>query len=108
VTDIHAEDVTAEALPRRERWTCTRNQLTDAIDGITVQGAKLPGRETPVVVADHMADAILSHLPRIGEGFTVVATASLRAVLADAARLTPNDVATWNECAEAAGLVTHA
>ena len=46
-------------------WTITRAQLIDAIASIKVRGTLLPGRADPVVLADDMADAILSQLPVI-------------------------------------------
>ena len=49
-----------QAAPRR--WTCTREQLTDAIGGLRVM-VSLTGPAANLVVADYLADAILPQLP---------------------------------------------
>lgn len=54
--------------PRRapafaDEWTCTREQLVDALARIELHPVKVPGRPIPVVPAEDMADAILRQLP---------------------------------------------
>ena len=62
----------ATAAGREPIWTLTRSQLIDAIAGITVKGTALDGFRNPVVVADDMADAILSQLPAAPGRDTVI------------------------------------
>ena len=48
-------------------WTCTRSQLIGALANIEVRHVKLTGPMAGKVIADDVADAILSQLPRAAE-----------------------------------------
>jgi len=50
-----------------ETWTCTRDQLIGALANIEVRHVKLTGPMAGKVIADDVADAILSQLPRAAE-----------------------------------------
>lgn len=94
------------ALPVRRRRTCTRDQLTDALEHAQDHVA-VTGHIATVLkqaVAETTADAILSQLPSLGDDLVAVSRDDLRAVLAGAHSYI--DAATFNRCAEAAGLVT--
>ena len=101
MADEHAEDVTAEAPPVRQRWACTRAQLLNALASRTIVQEWC--RSDPQA-AIRLTDTVLSCLPALGEGFTVVRTDHLQAVLAAAFDLCPDRDA-FSHCAEAAGLV---
>jgi hypothetical protein len=89
-----------------ERWTCTRDEL---IDALTHLKADLPWpppirRDGTIALnAETMADAILAGLPPAGEGVTV-STEDLAAVLGEAEGfIGGKDNAAFTRLAEAAG-----
>jgi hypothetical protein len=62
-------------LPQRDTepepvWTVTREQLINALANIEVRGVYLTGPMAGKVVADDVADAILSQLPQPASTFT--------------------------------------
>jgi hypothetical protein len=56
-------------------WTCTRSQIIDALANIEVWGVKVTGPTAGKVIADDLADAILSQLPQVRAGSTEHAVA---------------------------------
>jgi hypothetical protein len=94
-------DETAPPLGVRRRWSCSRDQLREALEHLQDSGHLLDTSCDTYAIAA----AILGRLPELGAGFTVTATSDLQAVLAAAFGLCP-DVAAFNRCAEAAGLVS--
>lgn len=51
-------------------YSFTRAQLIDAIAGLEVRPALLPGRDRPVILAESMADAIIEALDDATERLT--------------------------------------
>jgi hypothetical protein len=69
-----------------QTWTCTRDQLIGALANIEVRHVKLTGPMAGKVIADDVADAILSQLPRAAES-TQDSAESHREALNDAGQV---------------------
>jgi len=91
-------------LPQRQRWTCTRAQLEDALAAAWAR----QGRAWPAGAREAAADlarAALGDLPLLGADLIVLPAQDVRFLLAAAHDFI--DAALFNRCAGAAGLVSH-
>jgi len=62
------------------QWTCTREQMADAVANIRVRVLK-SGPAAGLIVAEDFTDAILSQLPEVPPGSLTVSREDLRALL---------------------------
>ena len=85
------------------QWTCTREQMADAVANIRVRVLK-SGPAAGLIVAEDFTDAILSQLPQADPGSVTVSVEDIRAVvrLARMSRHLAEDPAT-DRLAAAAG-----